>query len=159
MQGQPPATLDDLRSTMEAGRADYQAALEGRATIADPQTGPVRAFYGATQRLLQHPGLPAGEKATLTEQRDQTIRLLFYPVVSKRFAVAYAQRIQLGYEALGLPTPDFKTLSRADALVELKKFEDALAANATPPAAAARLGPVLRDFKELRSNVIPDTWV
>jgi hypothetical protein len=160
LQGQPPASLEDLRANMEQGRAQYQAALEGREAITDPQTGPVRSFYSATQRLLQHPQLPADEKARITEQRDQTIRLLFFPVVSRRFAEAYAQRIQQGYESVGLAAPDFSKLSRADALAAIKKFEDALAAMQPGSApAASRLAPILQDFKELRSNVIPDTWV
>ncbi len=157
LQGAPPPALSDLRSTMESGRAAYDEAFSGRATIADAQTGPVRDFYSATQRLLQHPDLPAAEKAQLTLQKDQTIRLLFYPVVSKRFQETHGQKIGEAYRAVGLTPPNFQTMSRADALASVKAFEDKLAANPNPT--AQRQLQLLKDFSQLKPNVIPDTWV
>ncbi len=159
MQGEAPAPLETLRANMEAGRAAYNDALAGRTTIANPQTGPIREFYNHTQRLLQHPNLPADEKARLTAQRDQTIRLLFLPVVSQRFQQTYSDRIQGAYQELGLQAPDFSRLSRAQQLAEIQRFQEAAAARPNAGPNVTRMAPILRDFGNLDPRVIPDTWI
>lgn len=159
LQGAPPRPVADLRADMERLRPQYEAALSGRTPIADPQTGPVREFYNHTQRMLQHPDVPAAEKATLSAQRDQTIRMLFYPVVSQRFGDAYAAPIRQAYEQMGLTPPNFSRLSRADAITEIERFQAAVRANPPSGGAAARMAPILRDFKDLSPRVIPDTWI
>ncbi len=157
--GRPPASLDDLRAQQQRGQGDFQAALSGQATIENPQTGAVRDFYSATQRLIQNPATPPAERAQLEGVRDQTIRLLFFPVVSKRFAEAYALKLDKGFQALGMPKPDFKSLTRAQALAAITQFETRLAATTPVPDAAAQLAPTLAAFKALDRSVIPDTWV
>ena len=159
LQGAPPPPVADLRASMERLRPQYEAALSGRTPIADPQTGPVREFYNHTQRMLQHPDVPAAEKATLTAQRDQTIRMLFYPVVSKRFGESYAVPLQNAFREVGMQPPDFTRLSRADALAQIQQFEAAYARNPDAGANARRMAPILADFKNLSPRVIPDTWI
>lgn len=157
--GRPPMSLDDQRAEQQRNRADFESALSGQAPIADAQSGPVRDFYSATQRLIQNPQTPPAERAQLEGLRDQTIRLLFYPAVSRRFGEAYAQKLDQGYQALGLPTPDFKTMTRAQALASMQQFQDKLAATSPAPDAASQLAPTLQAFKGLERSVIPDTWV
>ena len=55
--------------------------------------------------------------------------------------------------------PDFKTMTRAQALASVSDFESKLAALPTKPAAANALSPILRDFGQLKPSIIPDTWV
>ena len=157
--GQPPRSIESMRGDVEEGRIDYEQALRGDLAIPDAQSGVIRDFYSKTQRLLQHPDLPASEKPALEATRDQTIRLLFYPVVSKRFAETYGDKITAGYQSLGLAAPDFKTLSRKDALKAISDFQTAMAAKSPVPDAAAAISQKLSDFKDLKKSVIPDTWV
>jgi hypothetical protein len=133
--------------------------LAGEAPVGDRAEGPTRQFYIATQRLIQAPGLPADEKAQMEKTRDQTIRMIFYPEVSKQFATHYGDRVSAGFRALGLPAPDFKTLSRKDALAAINQFQAKLASTNPPPAAASGIGDLMAGFKDLRNSVIPDTWV
>jgi hypothetical protein len=156
--GRPPASLDDLRNDRTRLQASFDEAWKG-GPIPDPQQGPVRDFYSATQRMIQHPDTTPAERTKLEEQRDQTIRLLFYGPVSKRFAEAYGPKIDAGYRALGLPVPDFKTMTRAQALDAVKGFETKLAAAQPQPADATKLLPILQDFSQLKASRIPDTWV
>lgn len=157
--GNPPASLDQLRTGMQSGQARYEQALRGEVEVGDPQTGPTREFYTATQRLLQHPDLPAAERAQLEKQRDQTIRLIFYPVVSTHFANHHGTRVSAGFQALGLQAPNFKTMSRPEALQAINEFQAKLASTNPAPAAATSVADLLAGFKDLRNSVIPDTWV
>ena len=157
--GRPPMSLDDMRTEQQRNVGAFQSALSGQSVIDNAQQGPVRDFYSATQRLIQNPETPAAERAQLEGLRDQTIRLLFFPVVSARFQETYGAKLQQGYEALGLPKPDFKSMTRAQALASIAQFETKLAATTPAPAAAASLAPTLSDYKELKRSVIPDTWV
>ena len=157
--GKPRASLGDLRENRSRYQSEFDAAWSGRTILTDSQRGPVRDFYSATQRLLQHPETPAAEREQLAESRDKTIRLLYYGAVSQRFGETYGSKIDAGYRALGLPVPDFKTMNRAQALEAINRFDTALRASGQAPDAATRLAPVLHDFAELKSSLIPDTWV
>ncbi len=157
--GNPRASVADLRSDRTRYETDFQSAWAGTTPIDDPQHGPVRDFYSATQRLIQHPDTPPAERKALEEQRDQTIRLLFYGPVSKRFSETYAPKIDAGYRAVGMTPPDFKAMTRGQALASVAEFEAKLAALPSKPAAATMLGPILKDFSELKASLIPDTWV
>ena len=157
--GKPPATLDEMRSNRSQHESEFQSAWDGTTQIADAQRGPVRDYYSATQRMIQHPDTPPAERKTLEEQRDQTIRLLFYGPVSRRFGETYDAKIDAGYRAVGMTPPDFKTMNRGQALASIRDFEAKLAAANPKPAATTTLAPILRDFAQLKASLIPDTWV
>lgn len=157
--GKPPASLDELRTNRSRNESQFQSAWNGTTPIEDAQRGPVRDYYSATQRLIQHPETPAAERKSLEEQRDQTIRLLFYGPVSQRFNEAYSSKIDAGYRAVGMDPPNFKTMTRGQALASISAFEAKLAAMPSRPGAANTLSPILRDFGQLKSSLIPDTWV
>lgn len=157
--GRPPASLSELRDNMQGGRAAYEAALAGRGEVGDPQTGPTRQFYNHLQRLIQHPELPATERRELESLRDQTIRLIFYPVVAGHFATQHGNRVSAGFQALGLQAPNFRTMSRPEALAAIAQFEQKLGSTSPVPAAARDIQQLMAGFKDLRNNVIPDTWV
>jgi|APLak6261679142_1056127.scaffolds.fasta_scaffold00102_27 hypothetical protein len=153
----PP--LADLKARRDNLQAGFQSAFDGTTTIPDTQSGPVRDFYNATQRLIQHPETTPAERKDLEATRDQTIRLIFYTPVSARFQEAYASKVDAGYKALGLEVPNFKTMTRAQALQSIAAFEAKLAATPNAGDAATKLAPVLKDFAQLKPSLIPETWI
>jgi hypothetical protein len=157
--GKPKATLDELRQRRAGLEDGFRAAWDG-GPIPDTQSGPVRDYYNATQRLLQNPATPADERRSLETQRDQIIRLIFHPVVASRFQESYGAKLDAGFKAVGIdPAPNFKNMTRGQALQAIASFESKLAALPSAPPAAATLAPILRDFKDLKPSLIPDTWV
>lgn len=158
--GRPPAPLSEVRATVERGQATFERYLSGQDAVRDSQTGPLRDYYNDVQRLMQHPELPAGEHAALEAVRDTTIRLLYYGSIAPKFADAHGAAIRAGFESLGLAVPDFKSLSRADAMAQVARFEAALSAATPRPAAAEQLLPRLTDgLRDLKPNQIPESWV
>lgn len=156
--GKPRATVDELKQRRASLEQGFKDAWDG-GPIPDTQRGPVRDYYNATQRLIQHPDTTPAERKSLETQRDQTIRLIFHGPVSARFQETYGTKISAGYEALGMAAPNFKTMNRAQALASIREFETKLAATPNAGDAATKLAPILRDFAELKSSLIPDTWV
>jgi hypothetical protein len=158
--GKPPQTLDEARQQLDWQKDSYNDALNGTSDIGDPTTGPVRQFYTAAQHLLQRSDFPADEKAALTAQKDQAIRLVFYGQVAGKFNQTNAAAISDAYKAFNIPVPDFSKLSRTDALKVMNDYQTALtAAGDAAPQQAKDFGRVLSDFKDLKSNVIPESWV
>ncbi|MEW6432390.1 MAG: LysM domain-containing protein [Myxococcota bacterium] len=159
--GRPPAPLSEVRDAVARAQPTFERFNSGQDAVADPQTGPLRDYYNQVQRLLQHPELPAAERPALEAQRDTTIRLLYYSkTVAPKFAEAHASTIKAGFEALGMPVPDFKTLSRRDAMAQVAQFEQKLASTTPRPAAADRLLPLLTDgLRSLKPSQIPEAWV
>ncbi|MBL8921584.1 MAG: hypothetical protein JNJ54_22175 [Myxococcaceae bacterium] len=156
--GKPKASVDELKQRRANLEQGFKDAWEG-APIPDTQRGPVRDYYNATQRLIQHPGISADERKGLEHQRDQTIRLIFYGPVSSKFQEVHGQKAAAGYQALGMAPPNFKTMTRAQALASIREFEAKLAGTPNAGDAATKLAPMLRDFAELKPSLIPDTWV
>ncbi len=157
--GEPRPALADLKSRQDQLRGGFEAALSGRVGIPDTQQGPVRDFYNATQRLIQHPETSATDRKALEATRDQTIRLIFYAPVSQRFQEAYQTKIDAGYRAVGMTPPNFKTMTRAQALTSIAEFQSKLAASPAAGDAATKLGPILKDFGDLKPSLIPETWI
>jgi hypothetical protein len=139
----------------------YQDYIHGRRDVTDTQTGPLREVYGAVQGMLGDPDLRSSERATLERLRDQTIRMVFYDShVKGRFQREYGAQIQAGYADLGLQAPDFSTLSRAQAMAEVDRYEAALGAANQPGARATQLRSLLVDgLRNLRAEQIPVDWI
>ncbi len=158
--GSPAQPLDSIRQEATRYRPAFEQSLGGQRAITDPQTDDVRQYYNRVQRMLSRTDLPADERRTLEATRDQTIRLLFYENVSRRFNQTYQSQIQTGYAALGRPAPNFSTMSRADALREIQSFGTALGERFPRPPAADRLYQLLSDgLKDLKPSAIPEGWV
>jgi len=157
--GKPKASLDELRSRRDSLKSGFDAAWAG-GEIPDTQRGPVRDYYNSLQRLIQNPGLQGDERKAVEAQRDQTIRLIFHPVVASKFQEVHGAKIEAGFRAVGIdPPPSFKNMTRAQALTAIANFEAKLAATPNPSPAATTLSGMLKDFKELKPSLIPDTWV
>ena len=161
IDGRPPSPIADVRSEVTRGESTFTGFQSGAQKVQDTQSGPLREYYNSMQRLLQHPELPASERPRLEARRDQTIRLIYFSkTVAPKFAEHHASAIREGFTAAGLPVPDFKTLSRGDAMTQVKAFEDKLATLTPRPAAADRLLPHLTEgLRDLNSSRIPEGWV
>lgn len=161
MDGSAPAALSEVRDTVTRGQATFDSFHSGAQKVTDPQTGALRSHYNDVQRLLQHPDLPASERAPLEARRDATIRLLYYSkTVAGNFQNAYGNQVKAGFESLGMTAPDFKSLSRADAMGLIAEFEAKLASSSPAPAAAQQLLPLLTEgLRDLKASRIPETWV
>ena len=161
LDGSAPAPLAEVRDAVTRGQATFDAFNSGAQKVVDSQTGPLREHYNDVQRLLQHPELPANERAALEARRDSTIRLLYFTkTVAGNFQNAYSGQVKAGFESLGLTAPDFKSLSRADALAKIAEFETKLSSANPKPAAAQTLLPLLTEgLRDLKASRIPETWV
>lgn len=161
LDGSARAPLAEVRDAVTRGQATFDRFNSGAEKVTDPQTGALRSHYNDVQRLLQHPDLPASERAPLEARRDATIRLLYYSkTVAGNFQNAHGAQVKSGFEALGLTAPDFKALSRADALGQIAEFEAKLSAADPKPAAAQQLLPLLTEgLRDLRATRIPENWV
>jgi hypothetical protein len=161
VDGRPPAPLSDVREAVTRGQATFEGFSSGAQKVTDPQTGPLREHYNDVQRLLQHPELPASERPALEQRRDATIRLLYYSkTVAGNFQAAHAATLKSGFEALGLPVPDFKALTRAEGLATIAEFERKLASANPVPASARQLLPLLTEgLRDLRASRIPEAWI
>jgi hypothetical protein len=58
-----------------------------------------------------------------------------------------------------MDVPNFKTMTRGQALASIADFQAKLAANPGAGDAATKLGTVLKDFGELKPSIIPETWI
>jgi hypothetical protein len=161
LDGSAPAPLAEVRDAVTGAESTFASFQSGAQKVADTQSGPLREYYNSVQRLLQHPELPASERAPLEARRDQTIRLIYYSkTVAPKFAEHHASAIREGFSAAGMTPPDFKTLSRADAMAQVKAFEEKLATMSPKPAAADRLLPLLTEgLRDLKPARIPEGWV
>lgn len=161
VDGQPPTPIAQVRSDVQRGESTYQSFFSGAQSVQDTQRGPLREYYNQVQRLLQHPELPASERPALEARRDSTIRLIYYSkTVAGKFAEHHASAIRDGFSSLGMQVPDFKALSRADAMAQVQAFEQKLSSTTPRPAAAERLLPLLTEgLRDLRPSRIPEGWV
>jgi murein DD-endopeptidase MepM/ murein hydrolase activator NlpD len=159
--GQAPAPIAETRAGLAYLEPVFAQHMRGEVAVDNPQTGPLRDYYDALQMLLQHPELPAEERPALEARRDRTIRLLYYAnTVARRFSQHHGDAIRRGYAALGLPTPNLGSMSRAEALGEVERFSARVQAERTPPQEAQVLAALLHSgLVELDPAVIPEGWV
>lgn len=156
--GSVRAPIAELKTRQTELQSGFDAAWAG-GEIPNTQQGPVRDFYNATQRLIQHPETTPTERKALEMTRDQTIRLIFHGPVSAKFQETYAGKVDAGFKALGMDVPNFKNLNRAQTLQTIAAFEQKLAASPNAGPAAQQLAGILADYKELKPTLIPETWI
>lgn len=93
--------------------------------VKDNQHGELRTVYSNIQLVLgNNANLTPDDKKSLIASRDKSLRLLFFPEVSKKFNSTYALQIQNGYKTLGLKPTNFSTLSRAQTREEVQKYQN-----------------------------------
>jgi hypothetical protein len=154
------ASTADLRARYTTGLATFERYFQGDEAVRNTQRGPLREYYNTLQALLGRLEVPAYERAGLEQERDQTLRVLFYGNVATRFQQTYRSSIQRGFAALGLSAPDFSRLGRKEALAVVQSFEAELARSHPRPVEAQRLLPLLTEgLRDLRPSHIPDNWL
>lgn len=154
-QGEDRMDVRQVESELASQDAVYQRYYSGQEVVSNAQSGPLRDYYNLLQRAIGHPELDSGVVEQLRDRRDITIRLLYWPVVAARFAVAYHQQLADGYAEAGRAAPDFKTLTRAGALTEA----DALAAMVSGAASTRAHELVQKGLVQLDETIIPTAWV
>ncbi|MCB9778610.1 MAG: hypothetical protein H6742_08625 [Alphaproteobacteria bacterium] len=163
-QGDQPMSLWDLRRQLE-DQVDsvYMPHLSGEQTVTDSQSGPLREFYNLVQRYLSHPDASGGELARYQGIRDTTIRLLYWGLVTRKFADAYGTRLTAGYAAVERALPAFASMSRLDAAAEVDAFSAAADAMAMTGDRDAAVDDVLdlleRGLVELDATLVPTQWL
>ena len=148
-------SLSDVMSTLDDQDSVYQEHFSGATEVENSQAGPLRNYYGVVQRALSHPELPGGRVAELEKRRDVTIRLLYFKLVSGKFAQHYGNRLQDGVSAAGLTMPAFGEIGRRETL----DFIDALAGAGGDSSTASALDLMQRGLRDLDNDVIPTSWV
>jgi hypothetical protein len=171
--GRVMTDLQSLREDLAARGPDFDAAYRGDGVITDPHGGPVRAYYDTLQALLGRTDLPDSERASLEAKRDATIRLLYFTeTVAPKFADHFAADLKAGYDAVGMPVPDFAHMSRKQVLAAIAVLRDAV--NAKHPAGQVSrwddpgavedpadkcLRLLVHGLGQLESQYIPDEWL
>jgi hypothetical protein len=152
--------LAELREEAARLEGDFERAFRGDARIVDPQQGPVRDYYDALQRLLQHPDLPAAEHEALSARRDQTIRMLFYEAsVRGRFQETHGAELSAAFRSLGLEPVDFSRLGRGDAMAAIGAYRARMESRGEPSSAAARGLELLNGLWNLDPRTVPQAWI
>jgi len=147
-----------LRANEVAGRTTYQDFFAGNQIVAQTDSGPLRDYYNTVQALLNHSDLQAAERPALETKRDTTIRLIFYQKeIRKKFQSTHAAAITAGYQAVGLPVPNFATLDRKQALGVIQDFKAKVGSSA--PAAATTCRRLVEGLRDLDPRIIPTTWI
>jgi hypothetical protein len=152
--------LAELRAAASRLEGEFERAFRGDARIADPHRGPVRDYYNALQRLLQHPDLPAAEHQALSARRDQTIRTLFYDnSLRGHFQEAHGAELAAGFRALGLEPADFSRLGRGEALAAIRSYRARMESGGERSPAAARGLELLNGLWNLDPRTLPQSWI
>ncbi|MBX3205334.1 MAG: hypothetical protein KF764_09705 [Labilithrix sp.] len=149
--------LEALERSKRAADAAFDGLMAGSPRIASPRAEPAVSYYSAYRSLANRAERP--DRQELAHRADQLLALRSYEsTVRGRFADTYASEIDRGFRALGLPAPDLRTLTRAQAVAETRKFHEAIARANPVPAAARALEPLLRALDTLDPKTIRPEW-
>ncbi|MCB9653709.1 MAG: hypothetical protein H6729_06220 [Deltaproteobacteria bacterium] len=155
--GEALPKLKDLKDDLKAKEGTFPDYFDGTKKVTDHARGPLREYYKAIQRVIEHPSLPKSERDALRAKRDQTIRLIYFDVIAQSFAKERAGTIRDGYKAAKLTAPDFAKLSRKDAVAEIDRFLAKTAGSKDP--AVLELRDQLEGMKALDAKRVPPTWI
>lgn len=152
-----PRTLAAVRSEGRAAQRHVAAYFDGTRA---PGHGEHRVVndYRALRRLSVRQDATPAERAQAKIDADVVLRIRYYASVRTQLAKAHGPRIADAYRAIGLPAPDFASLSRKDALAAIASFEATLARHPHPPRAATFAAPVLRGLATLDPDVVLERW-
>lgn len=154
-QGDKPMSVYEVERALRGDEGVFQSHFSGQEEVENAQSGPLRTYYGLVQRGLSHPEMASSRIPELEQRRDVTIRLLYFKLISGKFANHYGDRISEGVQAAGLSMPAFGEIGRKDTL----DFIDALEAGAGDSSTATAVDLLKRGLRDLDSEVIPTSWV
>lgn len=150
-EGQQQLSVDEVLQALASREALFQDYFTGRASVTDPQRGPLREYYNLLQAALGSPDLDPGDRLHWEKRRDQAIRLLFYTPIRARFWAAHHGALAEEYARLGLQLPDYARLSRDQALAWIAAFQ------ARSPASTRAAELLVQGLGELRADSSPRT--
>lgn len=154
-QGDKPFNISELERDAESQESTFERFFKGDEEVTDTQNGPLRDYYNLIQRLIQHPEIDGARASQLETRRDQTIRLLYYELISGKFSQHYSNQLSAGYDQAGMQLPNFGSMGRRDALLAI----DALASAGGSGAASTALDLLQRGLRDLDIDIIPTNWV
>jgi len=158
--GQPATDIATARAGYESTRGVVAEFVSGAQQADNPQTGPLREHYNNIQRMLSRNDLPTSERDALQKERDQVIRLLYFNNVKSFFSSVHAPTITQGFTELGLPVPNFATMSRAEILATIESFDAKLAETTSPSTTLQHLSTLLHDgLRDLSTSHVPEAWI
>jgi len=156
-EGGEALSLAEALARVSTQESLFDEYFNGLKTDASPESGPLTDHYRLVVRVLGRRDLPVADKTRLRERQQIAMRLRFYTNVRGHFVDAHSATIRAGYDALKLTMPDFKKLSRKEALKAIKEFGDAAAGGGDPITKALDL--LQNGLRNLSPTEIKDDWI
>lgn len=163
-EGPDVEPLGDLHRRVVDGFATLQRFFRGEEEVSSPHEGFLPAYYQTLQELGAHHDFGDQSdafRATARDLRELTLRLRFFPQVTRGLERHHGVTLDAGFLALGLPRVSLDGLERAEALELVRDFvavyEEASPAERAEAAEAHAL--LTRGLRELDAEVVPDRWL
>ena len=116
--------------------------------------------YEKIQALLAHPGANEDQRKAGSNARDIVLRLRFWPVVRARFGAEYASQLKTAYDAVGVPMPDWSTMTRVGLKQHIEQLNKAIESHPDQAAAKEALERLVkRGLNGLDPKVIKSDWI
>jgi len=158
--GKPPRALEKDTERYDNTLPNVENFRNGTNEVEDTQRGPLRNHYNNIQRLLSRPDLPDDMRANLEQERDFTIRLIYFKNVKTFFQDVHSPSIDAGFSEMGLAKPDFSTMTRKQALETINNFNEKYDATDNPSETATYLKDLLnKGLKNLHNDFVPEAWI
>lgn len=151
-QGGKPMSLYQIETELSSRETLFKDYYNGDQLVENAQTGPLRDYYCLIQRGISHVEVDESMRADLEVKRDQTIRLLYFGLVSSKFQKHYSKSLDEAYQQTGMAAPDFSTMNRKEVLDHINEVRSQLAGTE-----GLRL--LEKGLVELDSEIIPTSWV
>ena len=114
-QGGKTLEIQQAIASVQALEYDFNRFYYGDAELHDPHSGPLRDYYQAVIQLFNHSDLPADQRAHWDARKQTTLLLLFFKNVRVKFADRLKPQLDAGYQAAGIPQPNWKAIDRGRA--------------------------------------------
>ncbi len=130
-------------------RAKYMSGEKTSATS-------LQAYYTDLQDLANRPTTSAADKTALQAEIEVMVRLRHYKSIAPKFDAANKAALKDGFEAVGMKTPNFGKLTRAEAMKKIGELETKVNATSPAPAAATEALRLLKGLASLDDkSIIP----
>ncbi|MAQ18033.1 MAG: hypothetical protein CMN30_24950 [Sandaracinus sp.] len=162
-EGPPVEPLPDLGARARAGAADFGRLFRGELVVTRPGEGFGADHYQTLQSLTAHHDFADQSddyRAFWTQRREQTLRLRFFTShVAPTFERVHGPRLDRAYAALDLARPDFGSLTRAETLAAVARFDAAFRDAGAPSELRAARDLLVEGLVQLDPARIPVEWL
>jgi hypothetical protein len=153
-RSESPEALERAKRSADGAFATLMA---GTPRIKEPTDEPASSHYGTYRSLANRS--ERSDRPEMARRADQLLALRHYETtVRGRFAETYASQIEEGFRAIGLPAPDYRTLTRAEALAASRRVHDAIARTDPVPPAARELETIVRGLDTFDTSIVKPEW-